>query len=118
MDFSTIESIDNIKERLEAINDLEIYYKSSKPTKTIEKPTLKYLLKGADDQGIVNTISNYFKDQNLNITEIDTFIESAPITGSPLFNLKITVEHNSTTNLEIVKKDLLQICEQLNLTLG
>tara|TARA_B100001142_G_scaffold182201_1_gene181748 strand:+ start:1233 stop:1727 length:495 start_codon:yes stop_codon:yes gene_type:complete len=118
LEFSTIENINGIKESLKAIDDLEIYYKPAKPTKNIEKPISKYLVKGSDDQGIVKTISNYFKGQNLNITELDTFIESAPITGSPLFNLKITVEHNSATNLENVKKDLAQICEQLNLTLG
>lgn len=118
MEFLTIENIEGIKESLKAINDLEIYYKSAKSTKNIEKPISKYLIKGADDQGIVKTISNYFKGQNLNITELDTFIESAPITGSPLFNLKITVEHNSSINLDKVKKELEQICEQLNLNLG
>ena len=118
MDFSTTVSIDNIKKKLELINDLEIYYKYIKQTKNIEKPISKYLIKGSDDQGIVETISNYFKNQNLNIIEIDTFIESAPITGSPLFNLKVTVEKNSAINLEKVNKDLLEICKQLNLTLS
>ena len=118
MEFSIVENIDSIKENLEAIDDLEIYYKSAKSNKNIKKPTSKYLIKGADDQGIVKTISNYFKGRNLNITELDTFIESAPVTGSPLFNLKIVVEYDSATNLDKVKKELEQICEQLNLILG
>ena len=118
MEFSTIENIEGIKESLKTIDDLEIYYKSAKPNKKNEKLLSKYLIKGADDQGIVKTISNYFKGQNLNITELDTFIESAPVTGSPLFNLKIVVEYDSATNLDKVKKELEQICEQLNLILG
>jgi glycine cleavage system regulatory protein len=117
LDFSSPENIDNIKQKLNLINDLEIYYKYLKKTKIMVKPTSTYLIKGSDDQSIVERISNYFKIQNLNITEIDTFVEPAPVTGSPLFNIKVTVEHSSTTNSETVDKDLIQICKQLNLTL-
>ena len=118
IDFKTIEDIDIIKKELKSIKDLEIYYKSAKPIETDQKSILQYLIKGADDQGIVDTISNYFKDKNLNITEIDTFIESAPITGAPLFNMKITIECNPITDAQQIEKDLLQICEELNLVLN
>jgi len=118
MDFSTIEDINIIETELKSIKDLEIYYKSVKSIETNKKTISKYLIKGADDQGIVDTISNYFKDRGLNIIEIDTFIESAPITGSPLFNMNITIEHDSNADLKKNKKDLLQICEELNLELN
>ena len=117
MDFSTIEDINTIEKELKSIKDLEIYYKPIKSINT-DKITSKYLIKGADDQGIVDTISNYFKDRGLNIIEIDTFVESAPITGSPLFNMNITIECNKQTNLDQIQKELNQICDLLNLTLN
>ena len=118
MDFSTIEDINIIETELKSIKDLEIYYKSVKSIDANKKTTSTYLIKGADDQGIINAITNYFKDRDLNIIEIDTFIESAPITGSPLFNMNIIIEHNSNIDLKKLKKDLLQICEELNLELN
>ncbi len=118
MDFSTIKDINIIETELKSIKDLEIYYKSVKSIDANKKTTSTYLIKGADDQGIVDAITNYFKDRDLNIIEIDTFIESAPITGSPLFNMNIIIEHNSNVDLKKLKKDLLQICEELNLELN
>ena len=118
MDFSTIEDINTIEEELKSIKDLEIYYKHIKSINTNKKIISKSLIKGADDQGIVDTVSNYFKDRGLNIIEIDTFVESAPITGSPLFNMNITIECNKQTNLNQIQKELIQICDLLNLTLN
>ena len=61
---------------------------------------------------------NYFKDKKLNIIEINTFIEPAPITGSPLFNMEIKIECDHLSAETQIRKDLAQICNQLNLTLN
>ena len=71
---------------------------------------------GSDDQGIVNTISQYFENNNINIIEVDTFIQQAPTTGSPLFNMRIVVEYNKkSTNIDKTTKDLIELSESLNL---
>ena len=66
----------------------------------------KYILKGADDQGIVNKVSNFFSNYNLNIIEVNTFLESAPITGSPLFNMEVTISYNNSNNIDEINCDL------------
>jgi len=117
IDFTSPENLDKIKLELNSIEKLQVYYKLVKSIKADYKSISTYLIKGADDQGIVDIISNYFKDRNLNIVEINTFIEPAPITGSPLFNMKIKIECGSLSEDSQIRKELIQICNQLNLTL-
>ena len=117
IDFSCLENLDNMKSKLDLIQDLKISYKVIKRLDVPSKSSATYLIKGADDQGIINTISNYFKDNNLNIVEIDTFTEAAPITGSPLFNMRVTIEYNHSTDLNKIRENLYEICSNLNLTL-
>ena len=58
------------------------------------------------------------QDRKHNIIEVNTFIEPAPITGSPLFNMEVKIEYNSSFKQDQIKKDLIKICNQLNLTLN
>ena len=118
IDFSDSENLNIIKSQLDLIQDLKISYNIIKKLNIPTKSLATYLIKGADDQGIVDTISNYFKDNHLNIVEVDTFIEPAPITGSPLFNMKITIEYNQSINLNKISADLAEICDNLNLNLN
>ena len=89
IDFSSLDNIDNLESDLNLIQDLKIAYKIIKESKVTKKFFKTFLMMGGDDQGIIDTISDYFRENNINIVEIDTFIELAPITGSPLFNMKI-----------------------------
>ena len=71
---------------------------------------------GADDQGIVNTISQYLEKNNINITEVDTFIEQAPTTGAPLFNMRVVIEYNKKSiDIHKITKEIINLCEGLNL---
>ena len=82
------------------IRELDITYKTIQNSDTSNNQNKKYLIKGVDDQGIVNKISEFFSNENMNITEVETFIEQAPITGSPLFNMKITVDCKNAINTD------------------
>ena len=106
----------NIESELDLIKKLSFFTKKTGKSESLNKIDKNYLIKGADDQGIIDTISNYFRDNEINITEINTFVESAPTTGSPLFNMKISIESN-TDRLEKIKLDLLDICKKMNLNL-
>ena len=92
IDFSYLDNINVIKNDLNEIKELDITYKTIQNSDTSNKQNKKYLIKGADDQGIVNGISNFFSNNNINIIEINTFLESAPITGAPLFNMEIMID--------------------------
>ena len=45
-------------------------------------------LKGADHEGIVHTVSSHLQQQSINIQSVETMVVHAPVTGSPLFQLK------------------------------
>ena len=62
IDFSYLENLDSMKSQLDLIQDLKISYKVIKRLDVPSKSSATYLIKGADDQGIINTISNYFID--------------------------------------------------------
>ena len=116
INFSLLGDTLNIESELDLIKKLSFFTKITGKSESLNKIDKNYLIKGADDQGIIDTISNYFRDNEINITEINTFVESAPTTGSPLFNMEISIESN-TDRLEKIKLDLLDICKKMNLNL-
>ena len=97
------------------IKELEITYKSAKDLDNSYNYSKEYLIKGSDDQGIVNKISRFFSNQDINITEVNTFLESAPTTGTPLFNMEIIIDHNNSINITDIDSKLIRLCENLNL---
>ena len=115
IDFSLSGEIESILSELKKIKDLELSYKKIKTDNLNNRVAKTYLMKGADDQGIINTISEYFKNKKVNIIEIDTFIELAPITGSPLFNMKISIDSNNESDLNQMTKEISEISKNLNL---
>ena len=116
INFSLSGDILDIEAELNDIKKLSFFCKKTNEDHMTRKIDKNYLIKGADDQGIIDRISNYFKDKNINITEMETFIESAPITGAPLFNMSINIKINESDS-EKIKYDLLDICKNLNLDL-
>ena len=116
INFSLLGDISNIESELDSIRKLSYFCKNTDKELQTIKSEKKYLIKGADDQGIIDTISNYFKDNQININEINTFIEPAPVTGSPLFNMEVNIDANPKDK-DAIKSNLLEICKKLNLDL-
>ena len=114
IDFHSSKDLDIIKTNLQHIEELEITYKLAEISKENNK-TNKYIISGADNQGIINRVSNFFSKRNINIVEVNTNIELAPITGSPLFNMKITFTYNDSHNIDELYSKLSNLCENLNL---
>ena len=114
IDFLSSNDLDTIKTKLQYIEELEITYKLAEISKENNK-TNKYIITGADNQGIINRVSNFFSKRNINIVEVNTNIELAPITGSPLFNMKITDTYNDRHNIDDLYSKLSNLCENLNL---
>ena len=115
IDFSLLENLDLIKSELNNIKKLNIFYQSAEDLNDSDRTFATYFIKGSDDQGIVDKVSEFFSNKDINITEIETFIEQAPITGSPLFNMKITIEYSDSTNIDKIDKQISEICSNLNL---
>ena len=115
MDCSLSSDIKKIKDELNTLEDLKVSYKKINNSHILEKSTKTYFIKGSDDQGIINTVSECFTKNSINIIEVDTFIELAPITGSPLFNMRITIEYTIDINLDRINEEISEICKNLNL---
>ena len=114
IDFLSSNDLDTIKTKLQYIEELEITYKLAEISKE-NNITNKYIITGADNQGIVNRVSNFFSKRNINIIEVNTYVELAPTTGSPLFNMEITITYNNNHNIDELYSKLSNLCENLNL---
>ena len=114
IDFYCSKNLDTIKTKLGNIEGLEITYKPVQMSKEYNKIN-QYLISGADNQGIIKKVSSFLSKNNINIIELNTFVQLAPITGSPLFNMEITISYNDNHNIEKIYSKLSNLCENLNL---
>lgn len=66
------------------------------PTQKMESNQItnsrKFKLYGADNEGIVHSITKKLALNKINIIELKTYIELAPISATPLFNLNAMIE--------------------------
>jgi len=68
-----------------------------------------------DHPGIVHGIASFFSARNLNIRELETETERAAHTGTPIFNLNMTVEVPQGTKVAQLRKEFEAFCEERDL---
>ena len=98
---------------LQSMNELTIITKSTKSQELIEGIQCQIDLSGADNEGIVKVLSKYLGGKSVNILEMQTNISNAPITGTPLFNLKAITAMPENLIIMDIQSDLNQIAQQL-----
>jgi glycine cleavage system transcriptional repressor len=64
---------------------------------------------GADHEGIVHTVSSYLHDRAINIQSMESDVVHAPVTGTPLFCMKATVQVPASIALSELRKSLIEI---------
>lgn len=74
-------------------------------------------LLGHDRPGIVRDISQALAQHHVNVIEFNTCVESAPMTGEPLFKATATLHAPADTPLDQLRDSLDQIANHLNLDL-
>ena len=74
-------------------------------------------LKGIDSEGIVYKITNEFAKLNINIEELETNLENAPMSGLSLFSLKAKISH-ARLNLEALKKTMDKLAAELDVNIN
>ena len=105
--------VESLEVALQSINDLTII---SKPTETQEEREgiqCQIDLSGADNEGIVKVLSKYFAGKSINILKMQTHISNAPVSGTPLFNLKAIIAIPENLNKTNIQFDLNQIAQKL-----
>jgi glycine cleavage system transcriptional repressor len=68
-----------------------------------------------DHPGIVHGIASFFSSRNINIRELETETEHAPHTGTPIFNLTMTVEVPHGTRVAQLRHEFEAFCEERDL---
>ena len=103
---------------LQAIEELSITTKTTKSKNDITGESYQISLKGADNEGIVQVISEYLAGRSINIVEMETYISNAPITGTPLFNLMTITTISEKINLTKIQSDLNLISQKLGVEIN
>ena len=88
----TKDEVNNLKTNLSSLSSLHVQIHPTQKTKISNINTKIIELSGADNEGIVHSLTKKLALNNINIIELETFIDIAPISATPLFNLKATIE--------------------------
>jgi glycine cleavage system transcriptional repressor len=85
-------------------------------------PNLPFAVKvvAMDHPGIVHGIAGFFSSRNINIRDLETEAEHAAHTGTPIFNLSMTVEVPAGTRIGQLRAEFETYCDEHGLdgTLG
>ncbi len=72
---------------------------------------------GLDRPGIVREVAQALAEKNINVTKMHSLIESAPMTGEPLFKAEVEVDAPLDVDMDTLNERLEMICEKLDLDL-
>ena len=100
---------------LQTIKGLSVTTKRTKSSTIATNENCQILLNGADNEGIINVLSNYLNKKNMNILDMETYVSNAPVTGTPLFNLKAIVAFHEEKKISDIKSDLDEISKRLGI---
>ena len=105
--------VESLEVALQSINELTIISKPTKAKEGLEDAQCQIDLSGADNEGIVKILSKYLAGKSINILEMQTHITNAPVTGTPLFNLKAMTTLPENIKIRGIQSDLHQIAQKL-----
>jgi len=80
-------------------------------------PSLPYAVRvvAMDHPGIVHGIARFFSSRNVNIRDLETEAEHAAHTGTPIFNLTMTVEVPAGTRIGQLRGEFEAYCDEQDL---
>jgi glycine cleavage system transcriptional repressor len=95
---------------------LAISFKQTARTST-SKNYLPYRLRvsGVDRPGIVSCVSQLLGGRSINVASLDSRIQFAPLSGTPMFVLAAEIQVPSEIALSQLRKELGAICDEENL---
>lgn len=68
-----------------------------------------------DQPGLVHRISHLLRSLNVNIESMETHLAAAPITGTPTFEMALTLSIPKDTPLSKLRHSLSSLCDDLNI---
>ena len=85
------ENLEELENKLVQYKDLHISIKKTKLSSINTINEFIFILKGADNEGILHNCTKLFHKLNINVIDLETKILNAPTTGSPLFYIKAVI---------------------------
>mgnify|MGYP001159587062 FL=1 len=104
---------ESLEVALKSITELTITTKPTKLPQVSDGRQFRIDLSGADNEGIVKVLSKYLAEKSINILEMETHTSQAPVSGTPLFNLKAFVSIPNDVEEKLIQSDLSQIAQDL-----
>ena len=80
-------SKDNLSRELESIDGIKFYLTPTRKLSSYEYPNYIISVEGADNEGIVQMVTDATASLGINIIEVVTDTQNAPITGVTLFHM-------------------------------
>jgi glycine cleavage system transcriptional repressor len=111
------EVLENVKRRLrEAAPAMGLSVEFAGAPKTPPRGGVPFRLKtySMDQPGIVHKITNYLREQGVNVEELVTRLESAPFMGTPVFTMEIVMLLPQTIAVKDLRRSLEELGDTLN----
>src|SRR5581483_4557320 len=86
-------------------------------TERTTRPALPFRLTGRalDQAGLVHSVAHALRGLDVSIESMDTTLEAAPITGSPVFSMELIVSVPVETPVARLREALAAVCDPLNI---
>ncbi len=119
-------STENLERITSGLKELEGYgfkavlNEADLPDNNRQSPSLPLKIEviAMDNVGIVQSIVHMLRANNVNIRNLDTDIEKAPLSGAPLFNLYLEAQVPSEIPISRIKEDLMALAAEMNLDIN
>lgn len=94
---------------------LDILFKKTKPTHTMQLVSHQVNVESMDHPGIVHRMADYFTSRTINIEEMVTGSHAAAHTGTQMFSLEMHISLPADISLENLREEFTAFCNELNL---
>jgi glycine cleavage system transcriptional repressor len=78
-------------------------------------PAYRLVTRAFDQPGLVHEVAEVLRRFGANVETLDTSLEPAPVTGTPLFTMDMVITTPTETAIETLERDLGHVCHLLNI---
>ena len=103
------DSQDNLSDQLESIEGIKFYLTSTRKLSSYEYPNYIISVNGADNEGIVHGVTDSIASLGINIIEVITDTQNAPVTGSILFHMVAKIYLSKDKKDDQIKLDMYDV---------
>jgi len=110
--------IDELENQLSTLSTLQITIKNATEKQSDDsRQTRQIVLNGADNEGIVHSVTEFLSKNNINIESMDTESVQAPISGTTLFCMQSIIQVPRDVEVHQLENDLAELGENLGVDL-